>query len=125
MQNKLMRTGLMGLMLLLSCGAWAAKSDAHKAIIEARTMIDAAERSDADHHAPAELKMARDHLNTAQQQFDEREWTEAEISAKKSQRDAELADAKAHAISAEMALAQMQQVIDTLKQELARRGEEL
>lgn len=103
--------------------AWASKATATSALSEARVMVRSAERSGADSMAITELKMARDLLNTAQVNFDSRKWDDAEYAAKKSQRDAEVADAKTRALKAETALNELQMVVDTLRSELQRMGE--
>lgn len=105
--------------------AHADRNDANKAINQAQTMIQAAERGGAQKHAAITLKSARDNLNNANVQLAEREWVDAEIAAKKAQRDAEVADAKSQALKAEMALADLQQAVDSLKNELNRKGEQL
>ncbi len=99
------------------------KAAATNAVSEARAMIRSAERSGADSMATVELKMARDLLNSAQSNMDNREWLDAEYAARKSQRDAEVADSKTQALKAEYALAELQSVVDTLKSELQRQGE--
>jgi len=122
-----MKTLMPGVTLLLllafAPAALADKADATNAISEARAMIRSAERSGADSMATVELKMARDLLNSAQSSMDARDWQDAEYAARKSQRDAEVADAKTQALKAEYALAELQSVVDTLKSELQRQGE--
>ena len=103
--------------------AWANKASATSALGEARAMVRSAERSGADSMATAELKMARNLLNSAQVSLDARKWDDAEYAAKKSQRDAEVADAKTQALKAEAAQAELQMVVDTLRSELKRMGE--
>jgi len=115
-----------GLMLLvfsaISPAALASKTSATSAIAQARVLIKAAERGGAQTFAPTELKTARDLLNTAQANVDNRNWTTAEYAAKKAQRDAEVADSKTQALKAEKSLAQIQSVVTTLRNELARKG---
>ena len=122
-----MKTLMPGVTLLLllafAPAALADKASATNAIAEARAMVRSAERSGADSMATAELKMARDLLNSAQSSWDARDWQDAEYAARKSQRDAEVADARTQALKAENALAELQSVVATLKSELQRQGE--
>ena len=110
------------LLLAFAPAVLADKSDATNAITEARAMVRSAERSGADSMAAVELKTARDLLNSAQSSLDDRDWLDAEYAASKSQRDAEVADSKTQALKAEQALAELQSVVDTLKNELKRQG---
>lgn len=122
-----MKTLMSGVIVisLIACApaAWANKASATSEIAEARAMVRSAERSGADSMATTDLKMARNLLNSAQVSLDSRKWDDAEYAAKKSQRDAELADAKTQALKAEAALAELQTVVDSLKRELKRMGE--
>lgn len=102
--------------------ALADKASATSAVAEARAMVRSAERSGADSMATVELKMARDLLNSAQSSLDDKDWLDAEYAARKSQRDAEVADLKTQALKAERAQAELQTVVDTLKNELKRQG---
>ena len=111
------------LLLAFAPAVLADKAGANTAVAEARAMVRSAERSGADSMATVELKMARDLLNSAQSNMDSKDWQDAEYAAKKSQRDAEVADSKTQALKAEHALAELQSVVDTLKSELKRQGE--
>lgn len=111
------------LLLAFAPAALADKASATNEVAEARAMVRSAERSGADSTATVELKMARDLLNSAQSNLDDRDWQDAEYAARKSQRDAEVADSKTEALKAEHALAELQSVVDTLKSELKRQGE--
>jgi len=111
------------LLLAFAPAVLANKSSATNEIAEARAMVRSAERSGADSMATVELKQARDLLNSAESSLENRDWQDAEYAARKSQRDAEVADAKTQALKAEYALAELQLVVDTLKSELQRQGE--
>ncbi|MCW8926292.1 MAG: DUF4398 domain-containing protein [Xanthomonadales bacterium] len=111
------------LLLAFAPAALADKASATNEVAEARAMVRSAERSGADSTATVELKMARDLLNSAQSNLDDRDWQDAEYAARKSQRDAEVADSKTEALKAEHSLAELQSVVDTLKSELKRQGE--
>ena len=122
-----MKTLIPGVTLLLllafAPAALADKAGATNAVTEARAMVRSAERSGADSMASVELKMAQDLLNTAQSSMGDKDWQDAEYAARKSQRDAEVADSKTQALKAEQALAELQSVVDTLKNELQRQGD--
>lgn len=121
--KNLISSAIVFALIAVAPAAWANKASATSAINEARVMVRSAERSGADSMAIAELKMARDLLNTAQVNLDARKWDDAEYAAKKSQRDAEVADTKTQALKAETALNELQMVVDTLRSELQRMGE--
>ena len=111
------------LLLAFAPVALADKAGANSAIAKAQAMVRSAERTGADSMATLELKNARDLLNSAQSSLDDKDWLDAEYAAKKSQRDAEVADTKTEALKAERALAELQSVVDTLRSELKRQGE--
>ena len=119
----LMQSVTLLLLLAFAPAVLADKADATIEVAEARAMVRSAEKSGADSMATVELKMARNLLNSAQSSFDAKDWQDAEYAARKSQRDAELADAKTQALKAENALAELQLVVDTLRSELQRQGE--
>lgn len=108
--------------LIISFTASADRSVAKTVYNQAKVLIEAAQRNEAQKYAAFELKAARDNLNTAKVKLEEKEWVEAEIAAKKSQRDAEVAGAKAMAVKSERALKDIQTVVESLKQELNRAG---
>ncbi|WP_395376694.1 DUF4398 domain-containing protein [Marinicella sp. W31] len=110
--------------LMLSLQAQAGRSEANKAVDQAKALIQSAIRSDARQLAAFELKSANDHLNTAEVKLTDKKWTSAEIAAKKAQRDAEVASAKAQALKSEQALNDLKIVVQSLKAELERTGEQ-
>ena len=109
-------------MMVFAPAALADKASATKEVTKASAMIRSAEHGGADSMATADLKMARDLLNSAQLSLEDRDWQDAEYAASKSQSDAEVANAKTQALKAEQALAELQTVVDTLKDELKRQG---
>lgn len=122
-----MKTLMSGVTLLLLLAvvpaALADKSSATIAVADARAMVRSAENGGADSMATVELKTSRDLLNSAIFRLDSRDWDDAEYAAKKSRSDAEVANSKTQALKAEQALAQLQSVVDTLRSELKRQGE--
>ncbi len=111
------------LLMAFAPAAMANKSSATIAVAEARAMVRSAENSGADSMATVELKSSRDLLNSAIFKLDSRDWDDAEYAAKRSLSDAEVANSKTQALKAEQALAQLQSVVDTLRSELRRQGE--
>lgn len=109
------------LMVLLSMPALADRDAANKAINQAEVLIESAERSNGMQYAVYLMKSARDNLNQAKIDLDKRDWTKAEIAAKKSQRDAEVAAAKSDAMKAEKAYTDLRQAVDLLRNELQRK----
>ncbi len=112
---------LSALLVLLSMPVLADRDAANKAISQAEVLIESAERSNGMQYAVYLMKSARDNLNQAKIDLDNRDWTKAEIAAKKSQRDAEVAAAKADAMKAEKAYTDLRQSVDLLRNELQRK----
>jgi hypothetical protein len=110
-------------LMILGCStsALADKSAGKKAVDQAMVLIESAERNDASINASYLLKSARDNLAKAKAHMDDRDWTEAEIAAKMSQRDAEVADAKSLSIKAEKSYNDLKTAVDLLKSELDRK----
>ena len=119
MKTLLITTG--ALLLLAVPSAWADRDAANKAINQAEVLIESAERAGGMQHAVYLMKSARDNLNQAEVDLEEREWTDAEIAAKKSQRDAEVAAAKSDAMKAEKAFTDLRKSVDILRNELQRK----
>jgi hypothetical protein len=109
------------LLLLLASPVMADRDAANKAINQAEVLIESAERSNGMQYAVYMMKSARDNLNQAKVDLDKRDWTLAEIAAKKSQRDAEVAAAKSDAMKAEKAYTDLRQSVDLLRNELQRK----
>lgn len=109
------------LLLLTVSPVWADKDAANKAINQAQVLIESAERAGGMQYAVYLMKSARDNLNQAEVDLGEREWTDAEIAAKKSQRDAEVAAAKSDAMKAEKAYSDLRKSVDLLRNELQRK----
>ena len=111
-------------LLFVASPVLADKNSATSAVAQAQTLIRSAERSGAETMASADLKTARDLLNSAQAHLGNRDWEEAEFAAWRSQRDAEVAAARSQALKAEQAQAELQSVVDTLRRELNLDGEQ-
>lgn len=103
--------------------ALADRASATSAVAEARVLIRSAERGGADALAATEFRLAREHYNTAQVLLEDRDWLEAEYAAQKAQRDAEVAVAKTQALKAEQALAELEVVVNSLRNEIQRQAD--
>ncbi len=109
-------------LLTLPLAAWAGKDEAELALTAARANVAAADRADAGRYATLELKSARDLLAQAEGSFNDRDWTDAEREAERAKADARLAEARSRQHLAETQLAEIEQTIQTLREELARQG---
>ena len=108
-------------MIIITSPVWADRDASNKAINQAKVLIESAERNGASMNASFLLKAARDNLAKAMMQLDKRDWVDAEVSAKMSQRDAEVADAKSQAAKAEKSYKDLKAAVDLLKSELNRK----
>ena len=117
--------GLLLVVFFITTPVWANKNDSMKAINQAEVLIEAAERNGASVHAAMLLKSSRDLLAKANVQMEDRDWVDAEVSAKMAQRDAEVAGAKSTATKAEKSYNDMRSAVDLLKSELARKRGQL
>ncbi|MCB1552816.1 MAG: DUF4398 domain-containing protein [Xanthomonadales bacterium] len=106
----------------LPLSAWAGKDDAKLALTAARANVASAERAEAGRYATLELKSAQDLLAQAEGSFDDRDWTDAEREAERAKADARLAEARSRQHLAETQLAEIEETIQTLREELARQG---
>lgn len=109
------------LALLLSVPMLASanrKDDTEVALAEAKVALEAAERAGAPEQAPLEMKAARDQLDAARQQADEREWVDAQRSAQRAQHDALLAEARSRQQRAEALTAEIEAGIASLQAEI-------
>lgn len=112
----------LAVLLALPLSALAGKKEAELALTAARSNVAAAERADAPRHATVEVKAARDLLAQAEGSFADRDWTDAEREAERAKADARLAETRARQRVAEAQLAELQTTIQTLREEIARKG---
>jgi Domain of unknown function (DUF4398) len=83
----------------------------------ARTLVEQADKSDAQRYAAADLQRAHDELSSAEKAAAERRYTEARRYAEMAQVDADLASARASSGEAQRAAHEIQRSLDSLKQE--------
>jgi hypothetical protein len=83
----------------------------------ARTLVEQADKANAQRYAPAELQRAHDELSSAEKAVNDHKYIEARRYAQNAQVDADLASARAHSGEAERAALEVNRSIDSLKQE--------
>ena len=106
------------LLMLAGCAASAPRPDSELA--SAETSIELAEESGAREYGPNALERARTKLALAQQAADRKENETALRLANEAQLDAELAASQADRYKAEEALAEINESIRSLREEIAR-----
>lgn len=118
-----LRAALLALLLVSPLAALAGKKDdAEIALTEARAAVQAAERAGAPEQVPVEMKTARDSLDQAESELDDREWYEARVYAERAVYDARLAEARARQLRAEALTAEIEASVNSLQAEIAAGG---
>jgi hypothetical protein len=118
---RLFFTVLLMLGTLMASNAIAASVDRDTAELEltqAITAVQAAERDDALRYATAELDEAHAMLASAQRAADARDWTAAATFAERAKVSGDLASARSRQHRAEAATAEIQESVDTLREQL-------
>lgn len=82
--------------------------------------VEQADQMGAEVHAPLEIRQARQKLDQAQRLLRSGDNKRARLLIEKAKVDAELAEAKALATKSQKAVDELQQTINTLKEEIAR-----
>jgi hypothetical protein len=90
----------------------------------ARTLVEQADKADAQRYAPADLQRAHDELSSAEKAVNDRKYDDARRYAENAQVDADLASARASSGEAQRAAREVDRSIDTLKQESERHANE-
>ncbi len=90
-------------------------------VSSARTSIEGARQAGASEFAAVPLQRAREELDRAEQAMRDEEYLEARQSAERASADAELAQAQAEKAKAQKAAMEVQQSLDTLRQESRRK----
>ena len=94
------------------------RNDAERALVQAVTAVQNAERADADTQAPGEMHTARTQLASAQGAFERRAWRDSAMSAEKAKLDGDLAAARARQRRASEATAQIESSVRDLRIQL-------
>jgi hypothetical protein len=88
----------------------------------ARTTVSQAQAATATQHAPVELRAAQSKLDRAQAAMQREQYLEAKRLAEQAEVDAKFAWAKSETAKAQMAVAELEEGIRVLHQELQRRA---
>ena len=118
---RLFFTVLLMLGALMASNAIAASVDRDTAELEltqAITAVQAAERDDALRYATAELDETHAMLASAQHAADARDWTAAATFAERAKVSGDLASARSRQHRAESSTAEIQESVDTLREQL-------
>jgi len=91
-------------------------------LTKARSVIQQADKGDAQRYAAADLQRAHDELSSAERAADKRQYDDARRFAESAEVDADLATARGNSGAAERAVQEIRQSIETLKQESERKG---
>ena len=86
----------------------------------ARTLVQQADKADAQRYAPADLQRAHDELASAEQAVNNHKYDDARRYAEDAQVDADLASARASSGEAQRAAREVDRGIDSLRQESER-----
>jgi putative cell wall-binding protein len=111
-------------MALLACGLGAGCATQGPVPTEqltmARTLVEQADKANAQRYAPADLQRAHDELSSAEKAVNDRKYDDARRYAENAQVDADLASARASSGEAQRAAQEVNRSIDSLKQESER-----
>jgi hypothetical protein len=86
----------------------------------ARTLVEQADKADAQRYAPADLQRAHDESASAEQAVNKHQYDDARRFAEDAQVDADLASARASSGEAQRAAREVDRSIDSLRQESER-----
>ena len=92
----------------------------HEQMTQARTLVEQADKANAQRYAAADVQRAHDALNSAERNFGERKYNAARADAESAAVDAEVATARAEAAEAQHAATEVTRGNTTLKSEAQR-----
>ena len=92
----------------------------HEQMTQARTLVQQADKANAQRYAAADVQRAHDALNSAERNFGERKYNAARADAESAAVDAEVATARAEAAEAQHAATEVTRGNTTLKSEAQR-----
>lgn len=105
----------------LLVGACASEGPApREEMARARTLVDQADKANAQRYAAADVQRAHDELNSAERFYGEQKFDAARADAESSAVDADLATARASAAAAQHAATEVSKGTSTLRQEAQR-----
>jgi type IV pilus biogenesis protein CpaD/CtpE len=105
---------------VLAAGCATEQAKPTEELTKARSVIEVADRGNAQQYAPADVQRAHDELSSAERAQNERKYAQARRFAEKAEADANLASARANSVAAQHAAEEIRKSLDTLKQESAR-----
>ncbi len=89
-------------------------------LTKARSVVEQADKGNAQRYAAADLQRAHDELNSADRAVTEKKYNDALAFAQRAQVDADLANARGNSGAAQKSAEEVTQGTDTLKQESQR-----
>lgn len=111
-------------LLLVACGVGAGCATQGpvptEQLTRARTLVEQADKADAQRYAPADLQRAHDELSSADKAVNDHKYDDARRYAENAQVDADLASARASSGEAQRAAREVDRSIDSLRQESER-----
>ena len=87
---------------------------------QARTLVEQADKADAQRYAPADVQRAHEELTSAQRNYDAKRYDEARADAESASADADVATARASAGAAQHAAAELARGNNVLRDETQR-----
>ena len=109
---------------LVTCGLGAGCATQgpipNQQIATARTLVEQADKADAQRYAPTDLQRAHDELSSAEKAVNDHKYDDARRYAESAQVDADLASARASSGEAQHAAREVDKSIDSLRQESER-----
>lgn len=110
------------LLCVLAGGCATEQSKPTEELTKARSVIQQADKGDAQRYAAADLQRAHDELSGAERAAEKRQYADARRYAENAEVDADLATARGNSGAAEHAVQEIRQSIETLKRESERKG---
>ena len=98
------------------------RETAQQELAQAAASVQGAERDDSAHYAAVDLDEAHAMLDAAQRAQDARAWTDVGVYAERAKLAGDLASARARQHRAEMATAEIERSVDTLRSQLSHGG---
>lgn len=105
------------LVCALQDGCATDQSKPTEELTKARSVIEQADKGNAQRYAAADLQRAHDELSSAERAASDRKYDDARSLARKAEVDADVATARGNSGAAQKAAEEIRQSIDTLKQE--------
>src|ERR1700730_865218 len=108
------------LLCVFAGGCATEQSRPTEELTKARSVIEQADKGNAQRYAAADLQRAHDELNSADRAVTEKKYKDALAFAQRAQVDADLANARGNSGEAQKSAQEVTQGTDTLKQESQR-----